>query len=176
MKQCLVELKDFKQKESESIEVYYDRFYELIYRCNRYSIIRSPMEYNLIFVMGLRKEWRSVSMMVKNQQSFDTSTLNDLYNQLKSHENKVNEIAEEAIASLGGPLALVSKVSERENEKSKSDEEEGFLINSDDEVVAFYSNNRVKKFLRNLLIQRTSHQIRRVVLRTKIKWMRRRKK
>ena len=91
MKQCLVELKDFRQKENESIEVYYDRLNELIYRCNRYSIMRSPMEYNLIFVMGLRKEWRSVSMMVKNQQSFDTSTLNDLYNQLKSHENEVNE-------------------------------------------------------------------------------------
>jgi len=67
---------------------------------------------------------------------------------LKSHENEVNEIAEEAIASLGGPLALVSKVSERENEKSKSDEEEGFLMNSDDEAVAFYSNNRVKKFFK----------------------------
>ena len=56
VKQCLVELKDFKQKESESIEVYYDRFNELIYRCNRYGIIRSSMEFNLIFVMGLRKE------------------------------------------------------------------------------------------------------------------------
>ena len=55
-------------------------------------------------------------MMVKNQQSFDTSTLNDLYNQLKSHENEVNEIAEEATASFGGPLALVSKVSDKECE------------------------------------------------------------
>ena len=106
------------------------------------------MEFNLIFVMGLRKEWRSVSMMVKNQQSFDTSTLNDLYNQLKSHENEVNEIAEETMASLGGPLALISKGSERESEKLKSDEEEGFLMNSDDEAVAFYSNNRVKKFFK----------------------------
>ena len=152
VKQCLVELKDFKQKESESIEVYYDRFNELIYRCNRYGIIRSSMEFNLIFVMRLRKEWRSVSMMVKNQQSFDTSTLNDLYNQLKSHENEVNEIAEETMASLGGPLALISKGSERESEKLKSDEEEGFLMNSEDEVVAFYSNNRVKKFFKKPFI------------------------
>ena len=74
--------------------------------------------------------------------------MNDLYNQLKSHENEVNEIAEEAVASLGGPLALVSKVTERESEKLKSDEEEGFLMNSDDEAVAFYSNNRVKKFFK----------------------------
>ncbi|XP_023769335.1 uncharacterized protein LOC111917936 [Lactuca sativa] len=118
VKQCPVELNDFKQKESESIEVYYDRFNKLIYRCNRYGIIRSSVEFNLIFVMRLRKEWMSVSMMVKNHQSFDTSTLNDLYNQLKSHENEVNEIVDEAMASLGGPLALISKVSEKESEKS----------------------------------------------------------
>ncbi|XP_023752546.1 uncharacterized protein LOC111900907 [Lactuca sativa] len=107
------------------------------------------MEFNLIFVMGLRKEWRNVSMMVKNQQSFDTSTLNDVYNQLKSHVNEVNEIAEETRASLGGPLALVSKMTEKEiHEKSDSDGEEGFIMNSDDEAIAFYSNNHIKKFFK----------------------------
>ena len=79
--------------------------------------------------MGLRKEWRSFSMMVKNQQSFDTSTLNDLYNQLKAHENEVNDIAEESKISLGGLLALISKVSEKETcEKGDSEEGEGFIM------------------------------------------------
>ncbi|XP_023759491.1 uncharacterized protein LOC111907914 [Lactuca sativa] len=32
VKQCLVELKEFRQKDNETIEVYYDRFNELIYR------------------------------------------------------------------------------------------------------------------------------------------------
>ena len=50
------------------------------------------MEFNLTFVMGLRREWRSVSMMVKNQQSFYTSSLNDLYNQLKTHKSEMNEM------------------------------------------------------------------------------------
>ena len=45
-------------------------------------------------------------------------------------------------------MALVSKVSEVDvNEKDDSDNE-GFLMNSDDEAVAFYSNNRVKKFFK----------------------------
>ncbi|XP_052622721.1 uncharacterized protein LOC128128007 [Lactuca sativa] len=104
-----MELKEFRQKDSETIEVYYDHLNELIYRCNRYRIIRSVMEFNLTFLMGLLKEWRSVSMMVKNQKSFDTSSINDLYNQLKTHESQVNEIAEESKLSLGVPLALVSK-------------------------------------------------------------------
>ena len=72
-----------------------------------------------------------------------------MYNQLETHESEVNEIAEELKLSLGGPLALVSKVSKKEAvEKGDSDDEEGFIINSDDEAIAFYSNNRVKKFFK----------------------------
>ena len=89
VKQCLVELKEFRQKDAETLESYYDRLNELVYRCNRYGITRSLMEFNLTFIMGLCKEWRSVSMMIKNQQSFDTTSLNDLYNQLKTHESEV---------------------------------------------------------------------------------------
>ncbi|XP_052627545.1 uncharacterized protein LOC128134134 [Lactuca sativa] len=145
VKQCLVELKDFRQKDGESIELYYDHLNELIYRCNRYGITRSAIEFNLIFVMGLRKEWRSVSMMVKNQHSFDTSTLNDLYNQLKTDESEVNEIAEESKAMLGGPLAFKSKISEKDADKDAPDEDEGFIMNFDDEAISFYSNNQMKK-------------------------------
>ena len=47
-------------------------------------------------------------------------------------------MAEESKLILGGPLALVSKVTEKENvEKGDSDDEEGFIINSDDEAIAF---------------------------------------
>ncbi|XP_052627452.1 uncharacterized protein LOC128134082 [Lactuca sativa] len=126
IKQCLVELKEFRQKETKSIESYYDRLNKLIYRCNRYGITRSLIEYNLTFVIGLRKEWRS----------------------LKTHESEVSEIADESKMSLGGPLALVSKVSEVEATEKENSDEEGFLLNSDDEAVAFYSNNRVKKFFK----------------------------
>ena len=56
VKQCLVELKEFRQKDAETIENYYDRLNELVYRCSRYGITRSLMEFNLTFIMGLRKE------------------------------------------------------------------------------------------------------------------------
>ena len=94
--------------------------------------------------MGRHKEWRNVSMMVKSQQCFDTSSLNDLYNLLKTHEGEVNEMAKELKLSLGGPLALVSKVFEKELIENENSDEEGFRMNSDDEAVAFFSNNRVK--------------------------------
>ena len=86
--------------------------------------------------------------MVKTQQSLDTSTLSDLYNLLKTHEGEVNEMVEELKLSLGGPLALVSKVSEKEQVEEEDSDEEGVIVNSDDEAVDFYSNNKVKKFFK----------------------------
>ena len=50
--------------------------------------------------------------------------------------------------SLGCPLALVSKVAENETLEKGNSYEEGFLLNSDDEAIAFYSNNRVKRFFK----------------------------
>ena len=91
--------------------------------------------------------------MVKIQQSFDYFSLNDLYNVLKARELEVNEKVEETRINLGGPLALVSKVSGREVKKEvaqkENSDDEGLIVNSDDEAVAFYSNNRVEKFYKN---------------------------
>ena len=119
-----------------------------MYMWNRYGITSSLMDYNITSVMRLRKEWRSVSMMIKNQQSFECSSLNDVYNQLKTHESEVSEIAEESKMSLGGPLALVSMVSEVESAEKESSDEEGLLLNFDDEAIAFYLKNWVKKFFK----------------------------
>ena len=148
MTHCLIELEEFKKKDSESIEDYYDRLNQLIYKCNRDGITRTTTEFNLTFIMGLHEEWRNVTLMVKTQQSFDTSTLNDLYNLLKTHEIEVNEIVEESKMSLGGTLALMSKVNEKESVEKEDSDSEGLLVNSDDEVVAFYSNNRVNKIFK----------------------------
>ena len=92
----MLELGEFKQKKGETIEQYYDRLNELIFKCNRSGVTRSTMEFNLTFIMGLRKEWRNVSLMIKTQQSFDYFSLNDLYSVLKAHQFEVNEIAQAA--------------------------------------------------------------------------------
>lgn len=53
---CLSELSKFKQKESDSIEAYYDRFNDLIYKFSRYNVVRTVLEFNITFIQGLRKE------------------------------------------------------------------------------------------------------------------------
>ena len=64
----------------------------------------------------------------------------------KTHKPEVIEIAEESKISLGGLLALVSKVTEKEGTEKESSDEKGWIVNVDDEAIAFYSNNKVKKF------------------------------
>lgn len=50
--------------------------------------------------------------------------------------------------NFGGPLALVSKINVKEVcfDGEEGIGEEGFIMNSDDEVVTYYLNNKVKKF------------------------------
>lgn len=52
--QCLAELTDFKQKENECIEAYYDRFNELIYKCTMYNVVHTSLEFNITFILGLK--------------------------------------------------------------------------------------------------------------------------
>ena len=47
MKQCLLELGEFRQKESETIKIYYDCLNGLIFKCNHYGETLSTLEYNL---------------------------------------------------------------------------------------------------------------------------------
>lgn len=67
MKPCMLELVEFKQNENETIKLYYNRLNELIFKCNRYGVNRSTIEYNLTFLMGLQKEWKNISLMIKTQ-------------------------------------------------------------------------------------------------------------
>ena len=90
--------------------------------------------------------------MIKTQQSFDGYSLADLYNVPKAPESEINEIIEEGKLSLGGLLDLMSKVTAKDSEIESGEqedlEEEGFLVNSEDEVVAYYLKNKVKRFFK----------------------------
>lgn len=83
--------------------------------------------------------------MIKTRENFKTYSLSNLYNILKVHESEVKENNK---MNFGGPVALISKKSTKENrfDEEAKKIEEGLLLNIDDEVVACYSNNKVKKF------------------------------
>lgn len=72
---------------------------------------------------------------------------------LKAHEIKINEIAVKGKMNLGGPLALMSMVSAKDSKievvEQVNFEDARFLMNFEDEAVTYYSNNKVKNFLKN---------------------------
>ena len=47
VKQFLLELGEFKQKDNETIELYYDLLNKLIFNCTLYGVTCSSLEYNL---------------------------------------------------------------------------------------------------------------------------------
>lgn len=89
---------------------------ELILRCTRYGVVNTTLEFNLTFILGLRKDWRIFFLMIKTQENFDTYSLSNLYNILKALDLEVKEIADENNKmNFGGPMALVSKTTTKEN-------------------------------------------------------------
>lgn len=72
---------------------------------------------------------------------------------MKVDEVEVKEMADEKDkVSFGGPLALVSKtnVNEAYSDIEDKEDEEGLIVNYDDEAMSYYSNNNVKNFYKNL--------------------------
>lgn len=88
-------------------------------------------------------------MIIKTQENFDSYSPSNLYNILKIHENEVKELSDEKDKMhLCGPFAPMSKknVTYMCFDEEENVDEEDLIVNSYDEVVAYYSNNNVKKF------------------------------
>lgn len=51
----------------------------------------------MTFIIGLKKEWKNIFLMIKTQVNFDTYSLLNLYKILKAHESKLKEMAKENI-------------------------------------------------------------------------------
>ena len=55
LKQCVLELGEFKQKDDTNNRNVLRSSNQLIFKSSRYGVIHSTIEYNLAFLMGLRK-------------------------------------------------------------------------------------------------------------------------
>lgn len=85
---------------------------------------------------------------IKNQEKFDSYSLPNLYNISKAHEAQVKEIVDDTDkTNFGGTLALISEtnINEASYDVKDDENEEGLIMNYNDDVVAYYSNNNNKK-------------------------------
>ncbi|GJT91998.1 ribonuclease H-like domain-containing protein [Tanacetum coccineum] len=64
---------------------------------------------NVQFLLQLQPEWKMFVTLVKHSQELKSVSYHKLYDILKQHQNKVNEIRAERLARTANPLALVAK-------------------------------------------------------------------
>ncbi|GJY47966.1 hypothetical protein Tco_0437922 [Tanacetum coccineum] len=64
---------------------------------------------NVQFLLQLQPEWQRFVTLVKQSQELKTVSYHKLYDILKQHHNKVNEIRAERLARTANPLTLVAQ-------------------------------------------------------------------
>nr|GEY73591.1 hypothetical protein [Tanacetum cinerariifolium] len=99
----------FTLQDGESLESYYSRFYKMMNELIRNQCDVTNHQVNVQFLLQLQPEWKRFVTLVKQSQELKTVSYHKLYDILKQHQNKVNEIRAKRIACIANPLALVAQ-------------------------------------------------------------------
>nr|GEZ14323.1 hypothetical protein [Tanacetum cinerariifolium] len=94
----------FTSRDRESIESYYTRFYIMMNEMVRNQLKVETMQINVQLLQQLQQKWSRFVTIVKQKNDLVIA----LFDILKEHQNKVNEICAERIARNENPLALVA--------------------------------------------------------------------
>ncbi|GJW36098.1 hypothetical protein Tco_0059018 [Tanacetum coccineum] len=85
----------FTSREGESLESYYSRFYKMMNELVRNQCHVTNHQVNVQFLLQLQPEWQRFVTLVKQSQELKTVSYHKLYDILKQHQNKLNEIRAE---------------------------------------------------------------------------------
>nr|GEV79331.1 hypothetical protein [Tanacetum cinerariifolium] len=99
----------FTSLDGESLESYYSRFYKLMNELTRNQCKVTNHQVNVQFLLQLQPEWQRFVTVVKQSQELKHVSDHKLYDILKQHQHKVNEIRAVKIARVANPLALVAQ-------------------------------------------------------------------
>ncbi|GJV61937.1 hypothetical protein Tco_1468037 [Tanacetum coccineum] len=99
----------FTSWDGESLELYYSRIYKMMSELIRNQCDVTNHQVNVQFLLQLQPEWQRFEMLVKQSQELKTVSYHKLYDILRQHHNKVNEIRAERLARTANPLALVAQ-------------------------------------------------------------------
>nr|GFC19614.1 hypothetical protein [Tanacetum cinerariifolium] len=95
--------------DGESLESYYSRFYKMMNELTRNQCKVTNHQVNVQFLLQLQPEWQRFVTLVKQSQELKNVSYHKLYDILKQHQHKVNEIRAEKIARVANPLALIAQ-------------------------------------------------------------------
>ncbi|GJW31375.1 hypothetical protein Tco_0051407 [Tanacetum coccineum] len=99
----------FTSHDGESLESYYSRFYKMMDELVRNQCDVTNHQVNVQFLLQLQPEWQRFVKLVKQSRELKTVSYHKLYDILKQHQTKVNEIRAERLACTANPLSLVAQ-------------------------------------------------------------------
>nr|GFC82819.1 hypothetical protein [Tanacetum cinerariifolium] len=102
-------LESYYSRDGESLESYYSRFYKMMNELVRNQCDVTNHQVNVQFLLQLQPEWQRFMTLVKQSQEIKTVSYHKLYDILKQHKNKVNEISAERLVRTANQIALVAQ-------------------------------------------------------------------
>ncbi|GKB46595.1 hypothetical protein Tco_0897348 [Tanacetum coccineum] len=99
----------FASWDGESLKSYYSRFYKMIKELVRNKCQVTNHQVNIQFLIQLQPKWQRFVTLVNQSQELKSVSYHKLYDILKQHQNKANEIRAERLACTANPLALVAQ-------------------------------------------------------------------
>ncbi|GJX76318.1 hypothetical protein Tco_0323129 [Tanacetum coccineum] len=99
----------FASWDGESLKSYYSRFYKMMNELVRNKCQVTNHRVNIQFLIQLQPKWQRFVTLVKQSQELKSVSYHKLYDILKQHQNKANEIRAERLARTANPLALVAQ-------------------------------------------------------------------
>nr|GEW06826.1 hypothetical protein [Tanacetum cinerariifolium] len=98
----------FTSIDGELIESYYKRFYRMMNEMVKNKLKVDTMHVNVQFSQKLQPKWLRFVTIVKQSQDLDIVSYHKLFDILKQHQNKVNEIRAERIVMNANLLTLIA--------------------------------------------------------------------
>nr|GEW31548.1 hypothetical protein [Tanacetum cinerariifolium] len=143
------------ERDGETPESYYSRFYKMMNELVRNQCDVTNHQVNVQFLLQLQPEWQRFVTLVKQSQELKTVSYHKLYDILKQHQNKVNEIRAERLARTANPLTLekeahylyIAQIQEvtldaADNSEPIFDDEPLQKVQNDDDNYYVFANDR----------------------------------
>ena len=109
----------FHYKSGEKLTDIYSRFQKLLNGLKLYGRVYEVKDSNLKFLRSLPKEWKPMTVSLRNSQEYKSFTLDRLYGVLKTYELEMEQDEElEKGQKKGTSVALVASNSEMHNDRA----------------------------------------------------------
>jgi len=115
MQLLIQQYEHFHFKAGESLNDTFSRFQKLLNGLKLYGRIYQTKDSNLKFLRALPKEWKPMTVSLRNTQEYKDYTLERLYGTLKTYELEMEQDEEiEKVQKKGGSIALVASENQLE--------------------------------------------------------------